>query len=118
MKIRQADFSTCTRQIAMSPPGNATDAIFLVARKLLSDWLLDNPGTRVRLLGVGGSKLVGANQPDLFSGLDTVEKKPVDFAVNDIRDRFGDAAVGRARTLRPDPAPGNDQAARKSGWRK
>ncbi len=118
VKIRQANFSTFTRQSALSPPGNATDALFLVARKLLSDWLLDNPGIRVRLLGVGGSKLVSANQPDLFSGFGSEEKKPVDFAVNDIRDRFGDAAVSRARTLRSAPTPGNDRPAQKSGRRK
>ena len=29
-------------------------------------WLEENPGTRVRLLGVGGSKLSPAAQADLF----------------------------------------------------
>ena len=35
-------------------------------RELLGAWLEENPGTRVRLLGVGGSRLSPAGQPDLF----------------------------------------------------
>lgn len=103
VKIRQADFSTFTRQQTLAPASNGMDQIYACARKLLHTWLRDNPGMSVRLLGVGGSKLVPATQGDLFAA--SVSSSPVDKTVNSIRDRFGDAALGRARSLR-DPARG------------
>ncbi len=98
VKIRQADFTTFTRQRRINPPANGTDQLYAVARGLLAAWLADNPGTRVRLLGVGGSGLGPAGQADLFGehGLDS----PIDHTVDEIRDRFGSKALGRARTLR------------------
>ena len=103
VKIRQADFTTFTRQQTLTPPGHGTDQIYAVACKLLRTWLGDNPGARVRLLGVGGSRLSPARQADLF---DTPREQaaPVDKTVDEIRERFGNSALSRARTLdRDDP---------------
>lgn len=97
LKIRQPDFTTFTRQRKVSPPASGTDRVYAVARALLGTWLADHPGARLRLLGVGGSNLVPAGQPDLFD--DATPDSEVDKAVDAIRDRFGDAALGRARTL-------------------
>ena len=66
VKIRQADFQTFTRQRSVQPPVSHTDQIYHVALELLGAWLEEHPGTRIRLLGVGGSKLSPAGQPDLF----------------------------------------------------
>jgi len=99
VKIRQSDFRTFTRQKSLRPPGNGTDQIFEIARGLLRTWLVRNPGTRIRLLGVGGSGLAPAAQDDLFAGQDTAPGTEVDRTVDEIRDRFGSASVGRARTL-------------------
>lgn len=99
VKIRQSDFRTFTRQKSLRPPGNGTDQIFEIARGLLRTWLARNPGTRIRLLGVGGSGLAPAAQDDLFAGQDTAPGTEVDRTVDEIRDRFGSASVGRARTL-------------------
>lgn len=101
VKIRQSDFSTVTRQRVLRPPGNGTDAIYAHARLLLHEWLQTNAGARVRLLGVGGSRLSPAAQADLFA--DEPRERPVDRAVDEIRDRFGDLSVSRARTLSPGP---------------
>ena len=99
VKIRQSDFQTFTRQKGLVPPGNGTDQVFEIARTLLSAWLAANPNARIRLLGVGCSRLAPAEQGDLFAGGDSVSGSPVDLAVDEIRDRFGSDSVTRARTL-------------------
>jgi len=99
IKIRQADFQTFTRQQSQQPPSSSTEQIFSVARELLAVWLEANPGTRIRLLGVGGSKLSPAEQRDLFAAADDAAPDRIDAAVDRIQERFGAAALGRARTL-------------------
>ena len=100
IKIRQSDFKTYTRQRSVRPPANGTDQIYAVARDLLGTWLGKNPGARIRLLGVGGGNLAPVEQPDLFAGTRT--ENTIDKAVDEIRDRFGNDLLGRARTLDPD----------------
>jgi DNA polymerase-4 len=99
VKIRQSDFQTFTRQKSLQPPTNNTDQIFGIARELLSVWLESNPDARVRLLGVGSSKLSPAEQRDLFDFESNTAPDGVDKAVDEIQDRFGSASLGRARTL-------------------
>jgi DNA polymerase-4 len=98
VKIRQADFTTFTRQRRLNPPANSTDQVYAVVRELLTAWLAENPGTRIRLLGVGGSELGPAGQADLFSDQGT--ESPIDSTVDEIRERFGSGALDRARTMR------------------
>ena len=100
VKIRSADFSTFTRQQRLTPPGNHTDTIYHLAQALLRRWLSDNDGAAVRLLGVGGSNLSPARQPDLFAADAGNDTAPIDSTVDDIRDRFGAQALGRASTLK------------------
>jgi DNA polymerase-4 len=99
VKIRQSDFQTFTRQKSLQPPTNNTDQIFGIARQLLTSWLERNPDARIRLLGVGSSKLSPAEQRDLFDFEADSAPDGVDKALDEIQDRFGLASVGRARTL-------------------
>lgn len=96
IKIRRADFATFSRQRKLGQPTDSTDQVFAVARALLGQWLADNPGTHIRLLGVGCSALVPSTQQDLFAGVDST----ADAATDRIRDRFGRPALARARTLK------------------
>jgi DNA polymerase-4 len=97
LKIRRADFSTCTRQRSIKPPANGTDRIYKVARDLLDTWLASNPGAKIRLLGVGGSNLAPAAQPDLFDG--DSGSSAIDGTVDEIRQKFGSLSLSRAKTL-------------------
>lgn len=99
VKIRQSDFTTFTRQRSVTPPVDATDQIHAIARELLDTWLVANPGARVRLLGVGGSALTAAQQDDLFAPPADEQGATVDRTVDEIRERFGDTSLGRARTM-------------------
>lgn len=101
VKIRQADFTTFTRQRVLRPPGNSTDQIFQLARNLLHQWLSGHPAAEIRLLGVGGSDLSAAEQRDLFASDEAPQNSPLDETVDNIRDRFGRSSVNRARTLDP-----------------
>ncbi len=99
IKIRRADFKTCTRQRSVKPPASSTDQIYAVARELLGTWLASNPGAKIRLLGIGSNNLVPAQQPDLFATISEQDNTVVDNMVDEIRDRFGTSSVTRARTL-------------------
>src|SRR5262245_31298576 len=52
VKIRRGDFTTFTRQRAVSPPTGEARAVAGVAAELLARWLSANPGAKLRLLGV------------------------------------------------------------------
>ena len=102
VKIRQADFTTFTRQCALKPPANGTETFYANAVRLLESWLAEFPGARIRLLGVGGAELVKDAQPDLFAAEDRQSPTQLDEAVDEIRDRFGGDALSRARAMDPD----------------
>ncbi len=102
VKIRQADFTTYTRQRSLRPPGNGTETLYRAATKLLDDWLGEFPGIEIRLLGVGGSDLTKDAQPDLFAPQMAAGGSQLDRTVDQIRDKFGDLSLGRARTMDPD----------------
>ncbi|MBT8087714.1 MAG: DNA polymerase IV [Gammaproteobacteria bacterium] len=102
VKIRESDFHTVTRQKSITPPADGTDQIYTVVQQLTGAWLSRNPGASIRLLGVGGSNLAPAGQADLFADAQGPTDSPVDRAVDAIRDRFGNAAVSRARTMDPE----------------
>ena len=102
VKIRQSDFTTFTRQRTLRPPSDSVGTLYEVARELLADWLGEHPDSQVRLLGVGGSALGKADQLDLFPAQADTGASSVDQAVDDIRKRFGDLSVSRARSLKSD----------------
>lgn len=98
VKIRRADFTTYTRQKALGHPVNGTSEIYAIARSLLGAWLAEQPGAAIRLLGVGGSRLVPAAQGDLFTA--SADANTVDKALDEIRERFPGLDVGRARSFK------------------
>lgn len=100
VKIREADFTTCTRQRALHPPSSSTDQLYDIARRLLTTWLEEHPGARIRLLGVGGAELSTAVQQDLFATPEQTGTRELDETIDNIRGRFGSLSLARARTLK------------------
>jgi DNA polymerase IV len=109
VKIRRGDFATFTRQRRFEPPTNDSRTVAGVATTLLREWLDQQRGARLRLLGVGMSHLSPAEQLDLFDSAQSPEATKLDAALDQIRERFGTQAVKRGSTLRE-----SDDSARNS----
>ena len=112
LKLRYSDFTTLSRQVSLPTP---TDADLLIATTGMQ--LLDAcwTGDPVRLLGVGVSSLEDASQLDLFEAPAAQRDERLDRVLDQLRSRFGDAAVrrGDAAVRRGATAP----ALRDSDWR-
>ena len=98
LKLKTADFKIRTRARSLETPTQLAGRIFGAARMLLER---ETDGTHFRLLGVGASALVSADEAD---PADLVDGRAAlaEHAVDDLRARFGDAAL--VRGLGFDPA--------------
>jgi len=104
VKIRRHDFATFTRQRAIAPPTQEERTLRNVARELLSRWLGEHCGAKLRLLGVVLTELSPASQLGLFEGRAAEAQNPgrsasVDAAVDEVRARFGSGALRRGNTI-------------------
>jgi len=99
IKIRRADFSTFTRRRVVAPPTHDGGTISKVANELLTRWLSENPGEKLRLLGVVLSDLSAASQLDLFEDSLTSSSR-LDAALDEARARFGSRALRRGNTIK------------------
>lgn len=97
VKIRRGDFTTFTRQRAISPPSCEGRTIAAVAAELLGRWLTLNPGTKLRLLGVVLTELTPAAQLGLFEPARPQSR--LDAALDEARARFGSRALQRGSTI-------------------
>ncbi|HEX2492594.1 MAG TPA: DNA polymerase IV [Steroidobacter sp.] len=100
VKIRRQDFTTYTRQRPIRPATQDTKTLASAAAALLDAWSREQPRAAVRLLGVGASDLTSAPQLEMFSAPETDRNGRLDAALDDIRAKFGSAAVARASALR------------------
>ncbi|MDB5602730.1 MAG: DNA-directed polymerase [Xanthobacteraceae bacterium] len=91
VKLKTADFRTRTRAASLSNPTQLAARIFDTGRELLKR---ETDGTSYRLVGIGVSALVPANEADPANLMD---RRTVDaeHAVDRLRAKFGDAAVVR-----------------------
>jgi len=97
VKIRRGDFTTFTRQRAVSPPTGEARAVAGVAAELLARWLSANPGAKLRLLGVVLTELTPAAQLGLFEEARRAGR--LDAALDEARARFGSRALRRGNTI-------------------
>jgi DNA polymerase-4 len=100
VKIRRHDFKTYTRQCAVRPATQETKPLAAAAAKLLDEWIKAQPRTAIRLLGVGAGDLTAQPQLELFSAQESKKNQHLDATLDDIRAKFGNAAVSRASSLK------------------
>jgi DNA polymerase IV len=97
LKVRFAGFRTITRSVTSSEPIETGPALVAAVRPILQG--LD-VSEGVRLLGVSGSNLVApAQQLNLLA--DTEAPLRAAGAIDQIRERFGSAAIGPASSVGP-----------------
>ncbi len=99
VKIRRGDFVTFTRQRAVSPPTHDGRTITHVALELLTRWLEQAPGAKLRLLGVVLTDLSPASQLGLFEDTPPHTTR-LDAALDEARARFGSGALRRGNTIK------------------
>jgi len=91
LKLKTADFKIRTRARSLESPTQLAGRIFAAARDLLKR---EAGGTRYRLIGVGLSALVAADQADPADLVDG-RAAEAEHAVDRVRAKFGDDAVIR-----------------------
>ena len=95
IKLRLPDFTTYTRQCSLSEPIDLDKEIYTHAKTLFER--LWKPGMAVRLLGVGVSHFFEEGyQLSLFGR----GSRDMQMAIDEIREKFGDSAVGWAASDR------------------
>ncbi len=99
IKIRRADFTTFTRRRVVAPPTHDGRTIGKIAGELLARWLTENPGEKLRLLGVVLSDLSTASQLGLFEDTPPHTSR-LDAALDEVRARFGSQALRRGNTIK------------------
>jgi DNA polymerase-4 len=102
VKIRDSSFRTITRQRTLPEPTDLTEPIWKAAVELARP---EVRGLRIRLVGVTASNLGTPDQLSLFERVDGRRRRVVE-AVDEVRRRFGERSVTRARLIRADlPTP-------------
>jgi DNA polymerase-4 len=96
LKLKRADFRTLTRRRCL-PPTQLADALFAATAPLLAEAAAQGP---FRLIGVGFGDLAPSTVAEaaLFDDGATARAR-AEAAVDAIRARFGEAAIGKGRGL-------------------
>jgi DNA polymerase-4 len=100
LKLKTARFALRTRTARLSSPTVLPDRLFDLARELLA---AEATGTAFRLIGIGAQPLAPRALADLGDLADatTPRRAAAQAAIDALRGRFGEAAIGRGRALRP-----------------
>jgi DNA polymerase-4 len=99
LKVRTADWQTLTRSRTLPAATDVAREVHAAARDLLAG--VDLQGRAVRLVGVrvDGLADAGGRQPTLDEAVGDDGTRRASRAVDEVRGRFGDAAVRLAATL-------------------
>ena len=100
IKVRTGDFETVTRAKTLAEPTDLAEVLLEAARELFRE-RIELKGRGVRLLGVGVSGLEppGSGQAALFADERQEKLRSLARTADELREKFGRAALGRARLL-------------------
>jgi nucleotidyltransferase/DNA polymerase involved in DNA repair len=105
LKVRTGDFTTWTRARSIPDPTDLTEVILATARDLLRDRIpIGRQGIRLLGVGVSGLRPAAARQIGLFETAGADRARRAARVTDAVRARLGEAAITRARLLRP-PRP-------------
>jgi DNA polymerase IV len=102
LKLKTANFRLRTRAQTLDRPTQLAGRIFAAGRELLER---EADGTKYRLIGIGLSSLVNANDTELADLLDQ-RSAEAERAIDQLRAKFGDEVVFRGLALDEDQGPG------------
>ena len=100
LKLKRSNHSILTRRVSLHEPTQIADRIYRTARGLFEPVAREGP---FRLLGVGVSELVGDTAADQSGDLldpQAASRAAAERAADRIRQRWGDAAILKGRSLR------------------
>ena len=100
LKLKRADHRSLTRRHSLRSPTQLADTLYREARDLMDHVKEDGP---FRLLGVGLSDLVPANEADRIGDLldpEAGRRAAAERATDAIKARFGKDAIVKGRGLR------------------
>jgi DNA polymerase-4 len=99
LKLKTADFHSITRATRLPEPTQLAARLFTAGRELLRR---ECTGPRYRLIGIGASDLTGPEDADHgdLADVATPRLKAMEGALDALRARFGDAAIGKGLSLR------------------
>ena len=105
LRLRFGDFSRATRSHTLPEMTAQTQTILATARGLLAAAMPMIESQGITLLGVALGNLEDDGAVQLALPLDYARASALDAALDDIRDRFGSAAITRAVLLGRDQGP-------------
>ncbi len=109
LKLRHGDFTTITRQTTLEVSTALDLELLAPARVLLKPAFAEarRRGQRIRLLGIGATRLVASEAPDLFETEERKRSREITTAVDAVRAKYGFDAMksGRLVKRRKDAPP-------------
>jgi DNA polymerase-4 len=99
LRLRFDDYSRATRSHTLPLPTASTETILIAARTLLADSLPMLRERGLTLVGISVANLDTADTLQLLLPFDRRHLEALDAALDEVRDRFGSAAITRAVLL-------------------
>ncbi|SIP89982.1 MULTISPECIES: DNA polymerase IV [unclassified Bosea (in: a-proteobacteria)] len=113
LKLKTSEFHSITRASRLPEPTQLAARLFTAGRDLLKR---ECTGARYRLIGIGASDFSPPSEADHgdLADLATPRLKAMEGALDALRTRFGDGAIGRGLSLRlPQRSPGEAPTSRR-----